>query len=315
MIRKTRKILYWFGLAIGAGLFAWQLVGVFQSLRSNALVVLSPAALVLAFAALILLIYMQMINWRQILLGSEYPLGMRDLVRGYTLSLLPRYIPGTVWGYISRGEWLYQRFRVPYSVVSFSSVLEVLVTVISSLMVIGYFLVLSNPLALAIRVVLIAAISLLPVLVWLLVGGFVKLRPQGKLRKFFSANPVKNIPIRNWLACILNFLGQWVLLGITVLLINGAFYPHWDGLMVISPWNLSIATYAFSLAWLAGFIILFVPGGIGVREVMLSMILASSLPVSYPQAVLVAVLSRGLYSIAEIFWILAGLFIDKSLKI
>src|SRR5512133_3535823 len=121
-MRKARKALYWFGLVLGVTLFAWQLIGVFRSLLTNTLPVRSIGSLVASWAALVILVYMQMMNWRLILSGSGHRLNMRGLVRGCTLSFLAGCIPGWVWGDISRGEWMQQTYQVPFNVINFSSI-------------------------------------------------------------------------------------------------------------------------------------------------------------------------------------------------
>ncbi len=312
-MRKIRRALYWLGLLVGISILVWQIAQMIATWGASRLPLLSPEFLVAAGLALILLIYLQMLNWQMILYGTGYPLGMLELIRGYTLSLIPRYIPGSVWGFISRGEWLNQTYQIPYQVVTFSSVLEVLVTVVSSLMVIGIFLGFSSD-GLTIPIPLHwFLVILLPLFVWLLVDRFVDLL-RTRQAKHGAGADLKNIPLRVWLACILIYLLQWVILGISILWIEGAFYSIGDGITLLTPRNLNIATYAFSLAWLAGFLILFVPGGIGVREVILSSLIFSNFSIPLLQASLVSLLSRGIYFLAEITWIAIGLLLDFIAK-
>lgn len=313
-MRKIRTGIYWFGIMIGISLLVWQLLEVVKTVRSNQLAVLSPGYLAAACFSLILLIYLQMLNWQQILHGLGSRLAMFELLRGYTLSLIPRYIPGSIWGFISRGEWLHQSFRVPYNVVTFSSVLEVLVTVVSSIMVIGFFFGVSNWMAAENRAYFLPLVLLLPILVWLLMDRFAHLPFKWKRENTQVRFAIKNIPIRYWLGCILIYLVQWVVLGVSILLVNAAFYPDTAGLLFFTPWNLNVATYAFSFAWLVGFAILFVPGGIGIRELILSSLIFSNLQIPFSQAVMIALFSRGLYFLAEIFWIALGLIIDMAVK-
>ncbi|HPO59070.1 MAG TPA: hypothetical protein PLV53_09520, partial [Anaerolineaceae bacterium] len=67
------------------------------------------------------------------------------------------------------------------------------------------------------------------------------------------------------------------------------------------------ATFAFSLAWTAGFLILLVPGGLGVRELALSGLLVSLFGLTPAAGALAAILTRLIYSLAEAGWILYGL--------
>lgn len=65
------------------------------------------------------------------------------------------------------------------------------------------------------------------------------------------------------------------------------------------------ASSIFALAWCAGFVVVFVPAGIGVREGVLTLLLTSVMPAG--AALSLALLARLAWLIAEGFWILVSL--------
>jgi hypothetical protein len=67
------------------------------------------------------------------------------------------------------------------------------------------------------------------------------------------------------------------------------------------------AASIFALAWCAGFIVIFIPAGIGVREGVLTFLLSNVMPIG--SALSLALLSRMTWVIAEGFWILVTLIL------
>jgi len=68
---------------------------------------------------------------------------------------------------------------------------------------------------------------------------------------------------------------------------------------------------AFVAAWMIGFLSLITPGGIGVREAVLVLLLGSALPT--PQAITVALLARLSWTLIEMSGVLVGLLIGRRL--
>ena len=55
----------------------------------------------------------------------------------YSLSFLARYIPGSIWGYLSRSEWLLHDYQVSYASSNYGSILEVALAVSTGFCVLG----------------------------------------------------------------------------------------------------------------------------------------------------------------------------------
>ncbi|WP_322509605.1 hypothetical protein, partial [Anaerolinea sp.] len=108
MIKKWVRIL---GLGIGLTIFLSQ---IYQSILSISTLSIRMdwGWIILGFLAMFLLIALQIFIWKQILNAMEIPLEYLQIAKGYTLSLIPRYIPGSVWGYLNRSEWLNEQYHV-----------------------------------------------------------------------------------------------------------------------------------------------------------------------------------------------------------
>jgi hypothetical protein len=61
---------------------------------------------------------------------------------------------------------------------------------------------------------------------------------------------------------------------------------------------------AYSLAWVAGFLVFLTPGGLGIREAVIALLLSPFLPL--PVATLIALLARVWWLLAEISCVIIG---------
>ena len=75
----------------------------------------------------------------------ETKISTKSAVRGYVLSFIPKYIPGTIWGYLSRSEWLKVKFNIEYHNSNIGSIYEIVVIFFSSFVIISIYLSLRIP--------------------------------------------------------------------------------------------------------------------------------------------------------------------------
>lgn len=300
---RWKSALYTLGLAAGLLLFAVQIVrGARSVLETGALP--SLPALALAQALMLVLLGLQMWTWQTVMVGLGARLSYREAARGYPLSFIPRYIPGSVWGYLSRGEWLHRGYGVSYSVANLGSIVDILVTLTSSGMVIGLYGLLAEPQP-ALRLGGLALLAGLPWAVYAAQRAAPRLPFLARWRQRFSLDTLEGITLPVWWRCLGIFCLQWLLLGAITLILIAAAAP--ESVPALTAGGLLKATFAFSLAWTAGFLILLVPGGLGVRELALSGLLVSLFGLTPAAGALAAILTRLIYSLAEAGWILYGL--------
>jgi uncharacterized membrane protein YbhN (UPF0104 family) len=97
----------------------------------------------------------------------------------------------------------------------------------------------------------------------------------------------------------LALLGLWLAYGLQITLLGWSLGADPSGLLL--P-----AIGAFAAAWCAGYLVVIVPAGAGVREVVLTVALAAQLPGGAAAALTIAVVSRLLLTGADVLAALAG---------
>ncbi len=84
----------------------------------------------------------------------------------YSLSFLARYIPGSIWGYLSRSEWLLHDYQVSYTSSNYGSILEVALAVSTGFCVLGFCILVNDALIPIWVGFLLFSLPLLPWLFW-----------------------------------------------------------------------------------------------------------------------------------------------------
>jgi len=302
MFMHWRRVLFPIGLSLGLLLFLRQLWAGYKAVQHYKLGLSQPAYLLAALALSLLFYALQMSAWVMIMRYLGHPLGLRQTLQGYLLSFLPRYIPGSLWGYWSRSHWLEQYCGIDYTVSILGSVLEASALILTALSVAAaYFCTSSIGVR---RFVSAGACAGLLCLTWLILPklairvGYSLAKRSGMERpqsRFREGNPISP-----WLAAVALYMALWMTYGSSILLTGNALLP--------TPWgDLLQTTFASSLSWLLGFAVIIVPTGIGIRELTLSALLSMHSNLLPWQANLVAVTSRFEIILAELGWLMVGL--------
>jgi len=298
MTPRWRRVLYLGGLGVGGLLFLNQTWNGYQAVAHHALDIVSPGLLGIAWALIALAFGLQIGAWSILMRGLGCLLPWRHVVSGYTLSFLPRYIPGSVWGYVSRSEWLYQGYHVPYRLSNLGSALEIAGIVASNSLILAFSYAWSFP-----ALVRLAVILALPLVL-------MAIRPiMGRLSRRSAAcslplKEISAIPLASWLLILALYLLLWLSHGIALWLLILAFHLPGQG-----P---AQTTASYALAWLVGFIVPFAPAGLGVRELTLSTLLAGNAGLLGNQASALAVIVRFGSSLAELLWVLIGVIVRQG---
>jgi hypothetical protein len=245
-------------------------------------------ALLMGLAFLVLLRVYQAFLWGRVLraLGGSLPL--HTALSIHTRALLARYIPGNVWHGVGITYWCKQEgVSARTSVASWilENVFTVLGGALAAVVTAPWWLV-GEARAPFVTLCIVLPIGLLivhprvlPLLLWV---------PLRLLKK-----PPLEVPLSfahsvafAWLYVLL-FLGQGLVLGFLV----GWVEPG----HTLNPLTLA---GIFAAAWTVGFLSFITPSGIGVREGVMSLMLARVMPVG--SAVLLPILLRILMTLAEV---------------
>jgi len=249
-----------------------------------------PLFLALSLAATSAWFPVRAFLWRAIVAHFGYPLPYRETIRIWVLGELTRYVPGTVWQYFSRiylaGQW-----GVPASVTLSSALMELLFMGLAAVPLVLWHIGDVFPIVGGAQRVLLltfpfAALVLLQPAVLNRLARFLLPRLKAEytpIELSFAAT------VGLWSVC----LGLWVVFGAGFALFARSLVP-----LTAAQGLLLVSNYAAS--WLIGVITLFAPGGIGVREGVLGLLLGKMMPLG--TALVVAVLSRLWLIALELLW-------------
>jgi hypothetical protein len=285
---RNRRIL-WTGLRVlftGAALFfliraiatRWALITDFSwEFRAVPLV----ASLVLQLAAM----FFWAAIWRHMVMRSGCPIGWITGVRVYLVSNLAKYIPGSIWGYVSR-VYLGEEEGLTTAGVGVSVVWELGTTIVASLLLTVstipfYPGEIPDPvLGLVFVVALMCFIGLLPPIS----NRWVRL-----LKRWQLARPLPHFRWRDFFLYVTCAFATHVLVGT-------AFFLFTRSLVDVdrNAWWSFVGIWSFSAT--AGLVVILAPYGLGVKEGLLVLLLQPFLPVE--SAVLISVASR--------LWTVAG---------
>jgi hypothetical protein len=211
-------------------------------------------------------------TWRWILKGFGYRVPVAAATRVWSTSELARYVPGVIWQVMGR-IYLIKPYGVRGSVCTTSQILELAIFLLANVTLAVCCLV-----WLGVRRFdatakpwLFSAMALVPLLAFLLHPKVLYRVVNAVMRRLGKPDIRDRMGFR-----ILTGLLVWTMVGLV-----------WQGLaiwlLVHEPLGLPIEKWwvvagAYSLAWTAGFLSVFSPGGLGVRELVFMAAMRIALP-------------------------------------
>lgn len=225
-------------------------------------------------------------------------ISFRNAFTLFHLANITRYLPGRIWGVV-RLLSLSPRFGLSKTTVGSSLTLHVGIETVLGGLIATSLLFSEGMRETAMRIVekMSAHTLLLTAVVMVCLAGVVCLIPKlaHPARAFLKTllPLLKNAPL--WVKVLVNHSLLWICQGLAFFLFVRSVAPvQWT--------EVAVLTACFAFAWIVGFLSFLTPGGLGIREGLLSLLLANYMPV--PQASFVALLCRLWMLSAEIF--LAG---------
>jgi hypothetical protein len=245
---KRRHTPGWLRTAIGASILIIVL-GFFIRYAEQTLSAIRHAwqpvnwfCLIMSLLVLLVCLLLMALMWYGVMrtVGGRLPLP--KALSLYGLTLLPRYVPGMVWGYAGR-TLLCEREGIPRKIAAVSVTVEVAL------------IVSSGALVAMMRYMTVGMIILISFPGILLLFGFLLawLMHQSQWIKRLWGVTI-------WYGWLWAYIGFWVLYGTSSWLIASSVVSGVK--LSSSPDIIASAT----LAWLAGFLVVFTPGGLGIRE-------------------------------------------------
>ncbi len=247
---------------------------------------LQSGYLALAFVLLVVRGPVPVYGWWAIMRQLGYTLAWRPAVRILYFSAMAGFVPGSVWHAVSR-VYLSEKEGVPKAITTISVVLESILILLAALVVASLSLIAwPNPPLWAAGLGLLALVTIIwrPDLAFRAVNwGLARI---GRKPLDVTLTP------RDMVRLMLPFILNWVIFGVMFYAILAALYP---GLSTI---YIPLVTGVFTAAWVGGYLAIFVPQGLGVREIIIVTLLAV-IGVPAPVATAAALLAR-LWSILGI---------------
>ena len=211
-------------------------------------------------------------SWRRIVRGFGYGLPIAPATRIWSTSELARYLPGVIWQVVGR-VYLCKRYGIRGSHCTASQVLELAIFLLANVLVAVASAVYLGIYQLegAAETWLYCAMALVPVLIFLL-HPRVLYRVINTLMRRLGKPPVQED------------LGFRALAGLLLWAVVGLLWQSlaiW--LLVSEPLGLPLTKWwlvagAYSLAWIAGFLVILSPGGLGTRELVFMAAMRFALP-------------------------------------
>ncbi|MBW8484618.1 lysylphosphatidylglycerol synthase transmembrane domain-containing protein [Actinomadura parmotrematis] len=227
-----------------------------------------------------------MLAWRVFVQGMGSPLPLRAAFRITAISALGKYVPGKVWALVTQIE-LSREHEVPAERSFSATMIAVATSMACGLAVAAATLPLTSPAA---REKYWWLFLLAPVLLAMLHPKIVTWGINLVLRLARRTPLEKPVSVRATLHAIAWTLVAWALFGVHIWLLCLAVGGSGAGLPFL-------ATGAYALAFVAGFLVFIAPGGLGAREAAMVLVLNPVLPVGAP---IVAVASRVLLTVADL---------------
>jgi uncharacterized membrane protein YbhN (UPF0104 family) len=236
--------------------------------------------------------------WKRILSYFREKISLRQSIQIIAYALLGKYLPGKVWAIFGR-IYLAKEIGIAERHSALSVVIETAYLLISALalFVISLFF---YPSLLAKTYLLLI---LIPITIIMLVPSIFNRVVNFLLARIKQAPVDFRVGLKQALVLFLLYLSAWIVAGIGLYSLIISFYPlGWKALFIFPG--------AFSLSWIIGFIVIFAPGGLGVREGLFALLIAPIVPEALN--IVISLISRIWITISEI---LIFLFVFLFIKL
>jgi len=285
---------------LAIGWMAYYLIANWDQTR-EALSALSWWTIALALIAGVLAPGPAMLAWRSLLADLDTPLSLPAAIRVMFLGQLGKYLPGGIWQVIATVE-LGQDHAIPRKRTFTATVIGMAVTLASALALTALQLPFTSSKAArdywwVLALVPVALICLHPRVLSGALNMVLKLARREPLERGVSMPGIGRA--LGW-----TVLG-WILLSVQAWLLVAGI--HGGGIA-----DFPAASAAYLLAWVVGFLAIFSPGGLGTRELAMAAALAPLM--DWPQALVVATLSRLISTIGDILWAVLAFALSKRAK-
>jgi uncharacterized membrane protein YbhN (UPF0104 family) len=236
----------------------------------------------LAFIVVVRVLNIDLVQQSLVLVG--WKANFKKAFSFVSISQLGKYIPGGIWQYVARFQ-AYKEADITYKNMGKAFVVENIWVVVGSFLVSLAFIFFSRPVALlqkyGIQLTnqIMILLGIVCLLLWLTVLAVIEQVMKAKSQSFSTKR------------LVLQFISQtllWILLGVS-------FFCLFSKTSSLNDLFFTIG--AFGLSYLAGYVVIIAPGGIGVREYVAILLFSGMF--SSAEIGIYAIVHRLLYTIGD----------------
>jgi hypothetical protein len=247
---------------------------------------LNPWFVLLAFALSIVGLFCNLMVWREMLADLGSPLSLSEAWRIYFIGNMSKYIPGSIWPVLAQAELGADR-GIPRSRSAVSVLLCYAVMTCSGAVVAGITLPFATAGSVAqyfwiLFLVPVGLVALSPPVLNRLLRLVLRLSRQPELGD--------GVSYRGLARTMAWALGSWAINGLMIYVLMRQLAGERQGTLLVS-------VGAYSLSWVVGFLAIFAPAGLGVREAVMVAALHSQTTTAI--ALTVALVQRALSVVAD----------------
>ncbi|WNB86328.1 lysylphosphatidylglycerol synthase domain-containing protein [Cellulomonas sp. ATA003] len=246
---------------------------------SAAFTSLAPTTLLLALLSTLAALCLNMLSWRAAMAAVGGGLRVRPAARAFFLSQLGKYVPGSVWPVVAQME-LTRDSGISRARSATGALVGMAVGVVTSGAFACALLVLPDA---EVRRTYWWLLLGVPLAATVLVPSVLSRLLAVVARAARRATPVTDLRGRDLVRSAAWSSGMWMCFGFQAWLIARDL----DGAGAVGYW---LATGAFALAWVVGFVVVLAPAGLGAREAALVLALSGTLDPA--DALALAIISR-----------------------
>jgi len=238
-------------------------------------------------------------GWYFTILKMKVKVSFLKILKIRAISELSRYLPGMIW-HIAGRAYFAKKIGISSIKTVTSYAIELIINIIAGfiifLIALPFFLG-SEQIVKILPFIIVVPLGLIlvhPKILNRVLNLGLKILKKPKVKLEFKYKDI--------LLLILLYFIFWIVVGFAFWLLINSIYP-------IGISKFIIITGAYAISWAIGLLILFVPGGIGVREGVLAALLSLYMPL--PIAIIISLVSR-IWSIAMEFMLVGAVLKVKT---
>lgn len=237
-------------------------------------------------------------SWQKIMcmLGSSISFTQSSWM--ISTTQIAKYLPGRIWYMVGR-VYVGKKEKMSSKNLAVSMILETCLLIISSCIIFLLSVIMVGNysfanLSICLILLVIAIIILNPHILSRVVNFLLQILKKPSIKITVSYSQILKLSIY--------FFGLWIAQIIGFYFVINAIYP-----MPIS--KIFTLSAAYTLSWMTGFVVIFAPGGLGVREGMMTLLLSPILPA--PLAIAISFIARIWITLFEIVIFFVGLLVKR----